>query len=884
MTLDSPTPAAFEFSGMSPADRLGAARAALDGANLLLLVVGPDHRILDANAVARRQLGYGKDQLRFCYLGDVDPEFDITVRDRIWPSLLAGDPVRESRVLRARDGSLFPAEVSFCLMEHEAEQRLLVLGRDISDHLIIEAGRRTALDRRERCASLLAELAVHPGVVSGDVETLAEWLLEGARELLDLTVASLWLVQDDGAVLAPFRVAARTRLGQEPQPFLMADVATYIENLGQGEILAVEDVLGDPRTNELYRRRVLQHRSGATLDAPLCVAGELFGVLCFEQRDRPRRWTQEDQAFARSLAQIAAQALLTRERHRHLDDLRRSEQRLALAQEAAGLGSWELEVSTRQVWWSEHLYTLFGIDSRVFPASLETFMDLVHPDERLRIRRWHAELLNVDGISSIDYRVCKPSGEVRSFRETALVERDGDGRPVKVVGSALDVTDRLAQQARIEELAYFDELTGLPNRRLLGDRVDRLIRESAHNRSGFALVILDLDHFKQVNDSLGHSRGDAVLQEVGLRLQAAIGPQDTLSRTGGDEFAIVLPGISDPESLVGVTARITDVLRAAVPVAGHEIPVAASLGVSCFPQDGRDLETLLRNADTAMYEAKSSGRNAVHFYQPAMNERAVKRLAIEAGLRRAIDNEELELHFQPVFNVVDGRLYGAEALLRWRDPERGLVPPGDFLPVAEECGLIIPIGEWVMDAACRQARSWQRSGFGHVPVLVNLSAVQLQRSDIVKLTSDALSRHGLDPDRLCLEITESTLMERMDNVIPMLRRLRAMGVRIAIDDFGTGYSSLSYLTQLPLHVLKIDRSFIQAADREHHVAVITRTLIQMARDLGLLVVAEGVETQSQLDWLRVHGCNAYQGFFRSAALPADEFDQSVMRMAITLEG
>lgn len=873
---DPESPSGAERSGL--AHQLLATRAAVDGANLILLVVGADGRLIDANDVALRLLGYRRDQVRFAYYSEVDPGFDADLRAELLARSGQAPGQRQSRVFKARNGMLFPVEASVTALEVDGESLLLVLARDISDHLHAEAGRRIALERREREAHLLAELAVHPGVVSGDVETLAEWLLEGARELLDVNTAGLWLVQDGGTLLTPFRIASDRAADRNRQGVLTSAFPRYFERLAQGEVIAAEDAQSDPRTEELRRGGMRLLGISAMLDAPVLIAGELYGVLCFEHKGRPRAWTPEEQSFARSLAQIAGQAVLTRARQTDLESLRKSEQRLSLAQEAAGLGSWEFTLATRELWWSEHLYALFGVDPKLYPASFDHFIDLVHPDDRERMRHWHREAMGGEGLLETDYRVCRPDGEVRVFRECSIVESDDAGRVLRIIGTALDITDRRRQEERIQELAFFDGLTGLPNRTLLNDRIDRQIQDTVRSGTGFALVMLDLDLFKQVNDSMGHSQGDALLCEVARRLEAGVRAQDTVSRIGGDEFALLLPGMVNPEVVASVVSRLLDGLKPPVILGDMEIPVSASAGISCHPQDGADLETLVRNADTAMYEAKSSGRGAMRFFQPEMNDRAVRRLAVESGLRRALERDEFELFYQPVFNVLDGTLYGAEALLRWRDPERGLVPPGDFLPVAEQSGLILPIGEWVMHAACRQALQWRQSGLTRVPVLVNISAIQLQRGDVAALAADALDDTGLTADGLCLEITESTLMERVDNVIPMLDRLREMGVRLAVDDFGTGYSSLSYLTQLPLHVLKIDRSFIQSADVDHHAGVITRTVIQLARDLGLHVVAEGVETEAQLAWLVDHGCNAYQGFLRAPALPAAEFAERVLQM------
>lgn len=857
--------------------QLEATRAAVEGAGLMLLVVRNDQRILDANEVVCRRLGYSREAILHLCTTQIDLDLKDATRELIWSRLRRGETYRAERSFATSDGRRLPVELSISAGRLGEDGVALVLAREIGDRRRIEDVQRQAMARREREARLLAELAVHPGVATGDLDTVCEWLLEGARELLEVDFAGLWLLDDAGRQLRMHRIAFEQPPERFPDgPIEVGDYPRYFRHLSRGEVIDASDALADPRTSELRDAYLLPRGIGALLDSPLFLGGRLVAVLCFGVLERTREWSREELSFTRALAQIAAQAMLARERLRDLEALKKSEQRLQLAQAAAGVGSWEWRAASDEVWWSEHLYVLCGVRPGPFTPSLDSFLAMVHEADRNAVRHALREAIRTGEQAHLEYRVTRPDGQERVFLESAHIERDAMDRAVRIIGTVLDVTERVQQAQRIEELAYFDVLTGLPNRALFADRMDRCIADARRHGTRFALLFLDLDNFKQVNDSLGHSRGDELLREVARRLRATLREQDTISRLGGDEFVIVLPDVQSPDDAATIAARVLDALRAPVQLGELKLIVSASLGIGCYPQDGEDAETLIRNADTAMYAAKEAGRDGLRFFTPTMNADAMRRLSLEAGLRRALERDEFELHYQPVYMVADGSLYGAEVLLRWRDPERGLISPAEFLPVAEQSGLILPMGEWIMHAACRQAQAWRELGHPPLPVLVNLSAVQLARGDVAELVERALADSGLCPEGLGVEITESTLMERVEDVLPMLYRLRELGVRIAVDDFGTGYSSLSYLSKLPLHTLKIDRSFVQAVDIEHHPTAITRAVIQLACDLGLTVVAEGVETGAQLAWLQAHGCHAFQGYLRSKPLAAPDFARQIL--------
>ncbi|MBC7996175.1 MAG: EAL domain-containing protein [Rhizobacter sp.] len=439
-------------------------------------------------------------------------------------------------------------------------------------------------------------------------------------------------------------------------------------------------------------------------------------------------------------------------------------------------------------------------------------------------------------------------------------------------GLEMEIAERRIADQRVTHMAHHDVLTGLPNRTLLTDRVDQAIARAHRSGKKVAVLFLDLDRFKNVNDSLGHSVGDQLLQAVAKRLTACLREEDTAARLGGDEFIVSLPDVADSAEAAYVAARILAELAKPFSVLGHQLPAEASIGIALCPDDGDSAHTLMRNADTAMYHAKESGRANYQFFSAHMNERVSRRLTTETNLRRALEHGEFTLHYQPLIELASGRIDGAEALVRWPQPDQRLVAPGEFIPVAEETGLIVPLGEWVLREACRQAQAWQALQPG-LRIAVNLSARQFRQKNLVSMIEQALGDTGLAPHLLELELTEGMLMHHADETVRTLSQLDEMGVRLAIDDFGTGYSSLSYLKRFPIHTLKIDRSFMQDLSSGSDDAAIVTAIIALARSLNLQVTAEGVETDAQVVALRKLSCDLAQGFHFARPMPAAEFAQ-----------
>ena len=516
----------------------------------------------------------------------------------------------------------------------------------------------------------------------------------------------------------------------------------------------------------------------------------------------------------------------------------------------------------------------FGLDFGIPQEVLSTGDDLIvrkHVTDQVEAP--DAFVKRVNYLNS--HRSEKSRDELR-FKSGKIFDRysaplvDSKGRYRGRIWYFRDITDRKVAEERIQFLAYYDALTGLPNRTLLQDRLAKALAGASRRNDKVALLFLDLDGFKIINDSLGHSVGDLLLKQIADRLKRFSRDQDTVARLGGDEFLIVLSDVKDIPDAAVAAERLMDAMTGGFVVQGHPLSVSCSLGISIFPEHGVDGETLIKHADAAMYSAKDNGRNNIQLFTDQMNAQAVERLALESSLRRALEKKELFLVYQPQMDVATGKITGLEALLRWQHPELGLVPPDRFIRIAENSGLIIPIGEWVLRAACSQARRWQDEGIPAVVVAVNVSAVQFRQPGFCELIKRVLEETGLAPQYLGLELTEGLLLADADVTFAVLQDLKAMGLSLAIDDFGTGYSGFSYLRHFWVSKLKIDRSFIRDVAVNPDDAAITAAIISMAKSLRLKAVAEGVENEAQMSFLRAHHCDEIQGYYFSRPLTAEK--------------
>ena len=582
------------------------------------------------------------------------------------------------------------------------------------------------------------------------------------------------------------------------------------------------------------------------------------------------------------------------------DALVESQAKLTKAQRIARLGSWEWDFSQRWVRASDECYAIADL-ARQEDGLADWFVwTRVLDDDRLQIESLVRDALAQGGSLQFECRLVRPNGQVRVVHIDGEIDRDEGGRVLGMHGVMQDITERKHAEDQIRQLANYDSLTGLPNRRFFRDQFAATLERARAHGTQAAVLFIDVDRFKQINDTLGHQVGDQLLREVARRLYQAVRESDTVARgsdavaglgnpapmspafgnsvarLGGDEFTILLTDLADKTVVARVAQRLLEVLRLPVQCAGNEVFATASIGVAVFPDDGDDVETLVRKADIAMYAVKDTGRNGWQQFDNAMNTATAERWRIETALHRALERQELVLHYQPKVDVGTGRVVGAEALMRWqRDGE--LVLPGEFIPVAEETGLIVPITEWAIAEACRQMVAWRSEGIGEFSVSVNVSSRHLQRASLVAPVKAALMAKDVRPGLLELELTETVLMHNLDSALPLLRALKGLGVTISIDDFGTGYSSLSYLKRLPIDTLKIDRSFVRDLESSPDNAAIVAAIIAMSRSLRLRVVAEGVETEGQMHQLFEQGCVLQQGWLFAKALPPTDFAQLMRR-------
>lgn len=569
-------------------------------------------------------------------------------------------------------------------------------------------------------------------------------------------------------------------------------------------------------------------------------------------------------------------------------ELLEREMSLAEAQRIAHLGNWRWDLASNRFTASAEVFRILGVapDGHAPSLSFEQFIARMDSPDQASVEAGIRQAIATGAPYRQDHRVHLPAGDVRVVHHYAEVAFESGGTVTAVVGTIQDITYQKKAEAQIHFLSNYDRLTQLPNRQLFQDRVTQaLATQKRHDMQG-AVLLINLDRFQRINDTLGPKCGDTVLREVAERLLHCVRQSDsvarydeqepvTLSRLGGDEFTVLLTHLASAQSAAKVAQRILESLNAPYQIDDRSVVVTASIGIALLGQDGDDVDTVIRNADAAVHAAQDKGRNTYQFYSQSMNVALAERLSLETDLRQALARNEFLLHYQPQVDIRRWEIVGVEALIRWQHPERGLVSPMTFIPLAEEVGLIDEIGQWVLRTACAQQVAWRACGLGDVSIAINLSAVQFQQPRLVDSIRRTMHETGANPAHLELELTESTAMHDAENAVAVLQQLKAMGFSLSIDDFGTGYSSLAYLKRFPIDTIKIDRAFVKDLASESEHAAIAIAIIAMAHGLKLRVLAEGVETQPQLDILRDQGCDAIQGYFFSHPLPADRVEQLI---------
>ena len=564
-----------------------------------------------------------------------------------------------------------------------------------------------------------------------------------------------------------------------------------------------------------------------------------------------------------------------------LSQLRESQSQLNHAQRLARLGSWEWAAAAEDLQLSREGARLFGLGGERVPV--EALLAQVASEDRSRFEKALDAARQEGKPFALDHRIRLVNGTHRYLHTQGVVGEVGGSGHFTLSGTCQDISERRRAEEKIHYLAHYDPLTGLPNRLLFNEQLAYILSYARRQRHQLALLFLDLDRFKTINESLGHRAGDELLRQVAQRLKEATRKTDfvarqardefpqTVARLGGDEFSIWLPDIQHVQDVMKVLRRVLKAMARPFPLEGQEVFISSSIGIALYPHDGADVESLLKNADTAMHHAKQEGRDTYRFYSGAMSSAARRMLNMENSLHRALERNELLLYFQPQLDLASGRIAGAETLLRWHHQGKDLIMPGEFIPLAEESGLIVELGEWALLTACNQARRWQDQGLPKLQIAVNLSSRQFWKEHLSASVTRVLAETGLDPRWLHLELTEGILMQNRVGTVATLNFLQELGVGIALDDFGTGFSSLSYLKQFPLNDLKIDQAFIRDLHLEKDSGLIVRAIINMGHSLGLRVIAEGVEHPEQLAILRQEGCDCAQGFLIGKPMPAEEF-------------
>ncbi|MEO8217286.1 MAG: PAS domain S-box protein [Acidobacteriota bacterium] len=800
-------------------------RELVENANDIVYTYDLTGKITSINKAAERALGFTTDEFLRMTVTELVADTSVELATEMLRRKLSGEAERTfyEVELVARDGHRVPVEVSTRLIGDVAKPAgVQGIARDITD-------RRRSEEELKHTVSLLRSTleSTYDGIL------VIDW--QGNIVSFNHRFLDMWDLRSEQLTAATSGVVTQhlTRLTKDSEIFETR----------------VQQIIATPKADSFDVIPLQDGRVFERYSTPQLLDGRPVG----------RVWSFRD----------------VTDRTRAEEALLASERRYRLLFERNLAGVYRNSLDGRILDCNDACARIFGYESReefLEHGASDVYFDNAERDAMMQ------RLLSERSISNMEVRFRRKDGSPVWVLENMVLLEDDKGTPAYLEGTIIDITDRKAAEQRIEYHAYHDELTGLPNRVLFKDRLTIALGHARRARRSLAVMFLDLDQFKFVNDTMGHAAGDQLLWGIGERLSNAVREEDTVARLAGDEFTLLLSDLNGEADAIIIAQKILQTISQPFVLDGQELYLTSSIGIALFPSDGTEPDVLLKNADTAMYRAKELGRNNYQLCTPEMNRRASERLALQKNLRRAFDREEFEVHYQPIVRAATGELVGMEALVRWDTPERGFLSAAEFIEAAEETRLLISIGEWVLQAACRQARLWQDAGLNPVIVAVNLSARQFQQRDIPATVERILAGTGLEPRRLALEITENTAMSNIGLATTALRQFKEMGVGLWLDDLGTGQSSLSYLKRFPLDRVKIDQEFIRNSPSNSVDGAIVSAVIALSHALGLRVIAEGVENQAQLEFLRQQDCDEIQGHLISRPIPADEMESLLRRL------
>jgi diguanylate cyclase (GGDEF)-like protein/PAS domain S-box-containing protein len=838
--------------------------AIVESADDAVIAKNLDGTVVSWNPAATRLFGYLPSEMIGGSITTLIPEDRLNEETIILDCIKQGDRVAnyESRRIR-KDGAIIDVSLTISPIKSPTGE---IVG---ASKMVRDITERLAADRREKhLRALYSALSrTNEAIVRlRDPAQLYQAICQICVEHGHAKMAFIGLIREDRVSPTAWAGPGQDFLAGAKFPL---DASAMVP-LGPVASVAItglpyicNDYYADPNTIP-WREKAARIGSNAVAVLPFSRNGKIAGILSLHVTEKDF-FNQEIVGLLTEMASNLSFALdgFDRDAARAIAEqsLRESEESLAGAQALARLGNWYWNKQSGNVLWSKQMHRVLGIGQKDLPTSLDQLLQLVHPADREFVydAKQNCSVLGMS--ESYEGRLADPSNVERWISVIVKPKRDSNQRVVGLEGTAQDITDRKIAEHRIEYLATHDALTDLPNGLLARDRISQAIQQASRSETYVALILVDLDRFKFINDAFGHAIGDTVLKAVGARLKGCVDPLDTVARLGSDEFLIVVSAIHHYSGAYMASRRILESFDTAISSQGPQIFLTASLGVTIYPDDGEDAEVLINNADIAMYGAKAAGRNTTSFFTPAMSAENARRVELETCLRTALERNELAVHYQPKVDLRTGEIYGVEALLRWTHPTLGPVSPQEFIPVAEESGLITSIGDWVLSEACSQNKAWLDAGVRPIVMSVNLSPKQFLNQDIVGQIAQVLHKVQLPERLLELELTESLISLDIDRVAETLKRLKLLGVQLSIDDFGTGFSSLSYLQKFRVDALKIDQSFVRNMLVNDSDAAITSAVIALAHSLKMSVVAEGVESATHCQILAAGGCDAIQGYY-----------------------